>query len=1477
MKQLHLLLFFLTFLLNLSFQTQLFRDFAGATIQNLQAEASQWTLSDPSGTEYEIGAFDCLPDKIIVKPDSLPAGTTLKKTFDGLEDHNILRFYVQMYYIGDFTSQTVMIKFDDVLIEMSEINSESVSPPDYSCSPLGLHDYIVYYGVVPHGDPTVTVEFSSNLNGAEAEIYWGLRSFSFVTDNSDSISSAEISALSYSVVTVPRYNCAKNTYQDGEYCLTCSYPCQECYGPGSDQCYTYLPGSTENRLCPEGETFLSFGCVNCVLENCNVCDQDVNKCDTCLTTCALCDNNASPPQCQQCTFESNLVLYQGECIDSCPPGTYADYTRICQPCQPGCLDCTDIGQCSQCDTSETTNDGGYCVCPQPGTYFEETSGTCTGTCSFGCEKCVSGDNCLTCASGMTVQFNGNCRCDTNGFYYQEETGSCTGQCYEYCDECHDATSCLSCSGNRVPEGGLCKCDSSRILIGTSCQCLPFMNPNPSPFLSNCAYSTDIDFTVQSTISPLFDAILILHTNPYSQWTSSSNRWMVSCTFQNSDTQNEFQSYMASQNVPVLLIPSRFLEHDLQCTTSASVFSGMFILILQGPSFRTVSSAHPQVNIAGGPFQMLNPAKANFIEVQVQSSIGKPLPASGLNITWIQTSGDPLEMSSILNPSDPFILTIPKCTLSRGKLYSFTVTVQFLINPGAQVRQEITIGTYAPKFQAQVTGLENINYHLLSKSLTLQSQLDFQQDNECPQTDSLSDLLDLSTAMYTWECIAIDLQLPPSGRLLDELSDISDDSNVLIHPDPQRIFYHSTSSSSLTVPSSYFTDYSGYQFIFYLTVTVQSKVIEFSTTRFKLQRPTLEILKNKTSLHIVTSKPFITPSFTCMSENNCQAYSEDFPAKFIGSNFNPKYSYNWILNTLDPTQYNTFLTLYNKNSHEMTIVPQILYTVSDGTNVASAFMTLPWNAPPTGNMGLYPTEGEAYKTKFFLYAYDWNDADLPLSYQFYTFSSQIASAFPIRNKFLKTFRSYDYTPLVPETTLTFCYMGVIVQDSLGSTTTSSDAQISVSGRAWSLCEAVDKSSQALAQSKISDSLLYRLRLISVILESVQKWEGSTFDLTCVNADSEFKFRAATELKEIVQNLNSIEELKPLVLQNLVWAAYPEANQDRNFELYISMVDSYYQLNSAILSPDEYKSMLTFIDYAIWYMKKPGTSIEDPDKIFTYINMVLRSTLTNKILPTDDAIYYKGEFYTYSTVKTTYCKVLQGLINLQENYLQANVTLRPNQQIPPEKCNNEINIIYLAFKSNYTLKNETSVKNIVYFDLIDSITGKSVLDLFTFTLISPISICPIDYVCLPNGEGGTEIYGIFDLKDQVYKIFAKSNIDQIKNIAVLAHFRFWESVAFWTVVGFSAWFLLSFYWLYVKHPTYCALTAKKNSIGKAPLLKKIHLFFWVIHPLVGIYIYNDIKTSKPIKLAIFYQRLVIVMVFSTIFSSLDTGEVTYHFLW
>lgn len=1494
------LILFISLYFNPSHQTQLFRELVGSTNQNLAAEASQWTLSNPSGTPYPIPITTCADYKIIYKSDSLPQDTAISKIFEDLEDHNALRIYFMLFYIGPYTAQTVSLKIDGLVLETSKVKPVRI-PDFYTCdSPFVFSGYMFYYVSVPHTASTATVEFVSNLHNTNQEVSWGIRTFSLAPVMASTIEPASISADTWiQEVTITRNYCGTGYIDDQGDCQYCPYPCGECYGAGTDQCLTYLPDSPEYRLCPEGQTFLTSGCTDCAVENCLLCDKDVNQCYTCLTTCASCDDYSSEtPTCLECTLESNLFLYEGTCVDTCPQGSYLElFERKCPLCQAGCLDCSGAQECIECH-SDTASDNGICVCNEPRKYFEDSSRGCTGTCLLGCEQCIVGDQCQICASGTTLRPGGDCRCDINGFFYQDDTGSCTGQCYEYCNYCHDATSCIQCSGGRVPKDGMCQCESPRILIGTTCECPAYMVK--SPLTGACEYIDLVDIAYQSPVSPLFDMILQFQINPLRQWTSSPTiQWAANCPAQDPAGQFVMMLYLMDKNTNMLVIPSILLDKNLQCTVQASYYNENGWQALKEITFETTSPSNPQINIVGGPFQMFNHGINNLILAQVQSSVGKSISPSDVKVKWTQTSGDhQLDLSKLFSSSDPFKLTIPKCTFLKGKIYKFKLHVELKVNPGSETSQEVTVAVFAPKFQVQMTGLNNINYHLLSKSLTLYSQIIFKEnDNECSEMSSLSDLLDLSTAMYTWQCVIIDLQLSPfTNRLLptDESTIITDDSNASIHPDPLRLFHRSTSSSSLTIPSSYFTDYAGYQFIFYLTVTVQSTNPFPLMEDFNVLRPTIEVLKGKSTAAIVSTKSFTTASFTCRSENNCQAFSKDFLTKAIGSSYNYQYSYNYQVSGIYRyLQYSTFLNIEADNLLEdFTIVPRILYTISDGTNAASAFFTLPLNEPPlNGFVNVYPTEGDVYTTKFFINTYGWTDTDLPVYYEFYTTDNPFVT-FPTINKMPRTLNPYEQMILASGPWSGGTNVGVLVRDNLKFTSQmlKFPYYVTLNNEPMNFCEAVNKSSEAFSSSKISDTLFDRFRRISVTLNNLQTWEYyASMDPNsspCIQADIELKFLLFTEMKETGLALNSKEENKVWILNTIMMSfSNPEYNQDKNVKLYMELVDSYSLANSTTttLSSGEYDSIIPFVDSLIWAMKIPGNTLEDPEKIWIYINTLIRSTLLDAI-PTEAGVNFLGNFYTYFTSKTTYCRVLQEEpgIRYQFDDLTVNVTLKPGKTIPPEQCNDQIDMIFLAFRPEYDPPPNPDgspqvVQTLLFFDLRDSLTGKSLLDFFDFFLFSGTRIpsCPPIWNCRPGEDGGTEIYGIFDLRNQINKIFEKSNIAEIQNISVLAHFQFWKSVAFYTVVVFSIGFLTSLYWLYVKHPTYCALIANKSIIVTKPLLKKVNLFFWLNHPLVGIYVYNDLKTTKPVKLAIYYQRLVIVMLFSTIFSNIEKGEVNNVF--
>jgi len=930
---------------------------------------------------------------------------------------------------------------------------------------------------------------------------------------------------------------------------------------------------------------------------------------------------------------------------------------------------------------------------------------------------------------------------------------------------------------------------------------------------------------------------------------------MDCNHQSTDIKNRLTAYLLTQQSDVLIIPPEFLEFSLDCSGKVSYNNRNTLEISKPFSFQTLTSLQPQIKIAGGPFQMLTHTNANIIVAEIQSSSGSPISLSALEITWSQVAGDDiLDMSKLFSSSNPLRLILPKCTLSPGQLYTFRLSVK-LKNNGKSILQRVTIGVYSPKIYLQ--NIQTDNYHVYNQDLKLTaSQLSV--EDQCNQGILPKDFLDLSTLEYTWECVVVDLYYDDSRRLLaDESSGIMEDPNTRIHPDPKHLFYTSATSKTLTIPSSYFTRYQNYQFIFYLTANIQGKSTTTPMTNFNLLQPTtLSTPQTKAYVQILATKPFTNVALSCSNDRNCQTLS--VVTRLVGLDYNPKYTYTWLVNTFSALFSsidinNNWITLHGfSQAPSQNIILQIILQVTDGTNVASSFFTIPGGKSiQRGSLSIYPSQGEAYKTNFFVSAYLNKDDDLPVTFQFYTNCNTRGI-----NYMFPKYEPFDFTPVLlsarpsderppilplplPPESSNECAIGVQMTNDFGSTVTMEN-RVLLTGRCTSLSDAIKKGIQALDSSKSSTDIFQRFRLISVIMENLQFWESrDPLDLTQNVTSAQLKYSAISEMRDLFKILSPRDGLREIMLNNIKYASNQLFNQDRNWQLYMSILDTSYQANSdnSILGPEEYKLFASILDNLIYYMKKPGSGIEDSDKVFTYVNTIIRSTLFDKVPSLNTDFNYDGTFIFLYTLRTTYCKVLQELIPVSFNGgMKANFTLNPGQTISPEKCNNEVDFIWTAFRPNYTVPGARNIeyRTFIYIDLRDSITGKSLLDIFSFFLISPVPFCPEGgfdhgaFECSSNGNGGTTIYGVFDLKDQIYKIFGKSKIAQIVNVSALTSYQFWKSVAFWTVFSFSIWFIVSFYWLWLKHPTYCALLANRN-ISQKPLLFKINFLFWVIYEL------------------------------------------------
>eukprot|EP00038_Savillea_parva_P007971 m.173672 g.173672 ORF g.173672 m.173672 type:complete len:2086 (+) comp13727_c0_seq1:249-6506(+) len=234
-------------------------------------------------------------------------------------------------------------------------------------------------------------------------------------------------------------------------CLPCSTVCDECDGPGAGSCITcasnltrisyYNPVTADSVLqcaatCPADGFYEDTETVGGGLE--------VRVCLACHREClnGTCDG----PSPRNCTACRNYNL-DGECVRSCPAGTYGDRTtRECLPCSAGCTWCSGPRpeDCPVCATGLVARPGLGCAAScGPGEF--NVSGVCRG-CGTGCASCLNEHTCAQCAANFSLYqdmcvADGNCPRMT--FSVNGRCDLCSYQCLDGC-EGPTASDCLTC-------------------------------------------------------------------------------------------------------------------------------------------------------------------------------------------------------------------------------------------------------------------------------------------------------------------------------------------------------------------------------------------------------------------------------------------------------------------------------------------------------------------------------------------------------------------------------------------------------------------------------------------------------------------------------------------------------------------------------------------------------------------------------------------------------------------------------------------------------------------------------------------------------------------------------------------------------------------------------------------------------------------------------------------------------------------------
>ena len=228
--------------------------------------------------------------------------------------------------------------------------------------------------------------------------------------------------------------------------------CKTCSGEGAAKCLTchigvfyHSVGESCLLSCPTGYFAES------ATYTCNQCYQATAG--SSLKSCGTCYGGSSS-NCLTCQ-DTSTFLYQGTCLEVCPPGTYANTTTlVCEPCFRGSTATHPQYSCSTCDGPSSTD----CLSCSSGVLYYPTNSSCLSRCpSIGwysdylnnsCNTCYkpSSSNdpsqaCLTCNGGLAS----NCLSCHPGTYLYVVDGTCLLTCPEKYYPDPNNWVCMSCA------------------------------------------------------------------------------------------------------------------------------------------------------------------------------------------------------------------------------------------------------------------------------------------------------------------------------------------------------------------------------------------------------------------------------------------------------------------------------------------------------------------------------------------------------------------------------------------------------------------------------------------------------------------------------------------------------------------------------------------------------------------------------------------------------------------------------------------------------------------------------------------------------------------------------------------------------------------------------------------------------------------------------------------------------------------------
>ncbi|KAJ7063671.1 insulin-like growth factor binding protein [Mycena amicta] len=334
----------------------------------------------------------------------------------------------------------------------------------------------------------------------------------FTQDQNDATKCTSVPTTAGSVT------CPDGSFSDGTNCTPCSGSCNTCSGPTSNDC----------TLCPTSHFLTNNGsCVSAsstgVCDGSNlIADNNKGKCDTCGAKCTSCSiasfNVGSTVNQLKCTgCIKGTVLSNGQCIESCPTGTFLSPkdNMTCTTCDPTCSTCSGSStSCLTCPNNQLASDG-KCVSTCPSNTFS-SSGACL-SCHPDCATCTGGSfsQCASCPPNRPVLSGGRCLPTCSKTQFFDTTASSCQSCDSSCSSCSGSGpgSCLACSSvSQVLRGGTC--------VAATCNNSTSVIPGLGVCLSDLVHVTSTatnNGTISEPTKPTPSPVLTTGARPLAWW------------------------------------------------------------------------------------------------------------------------------------------------------------------------------------------------------------------------------------------------------------------------------------------------------------------------------------------------------------------------------------------------------------------------------------------------------------------------------------------------------------------------------------------------------------------------------------------------------------------------------------------------------------------------------------------------------------------------------------------------------------------------------------------------------------------------------------------------------------------------------------------------------------------------------------------------------------------------------------------------